>query len=127
LVTAGFIAGRSVSNAAQLRDLAAAASRLFGWDTKQPQTQINQLCISTEQLQQIRALRGTGRRSGTKHRSYSKKGKQMSVENVTTALQVNTTTGEGFSLFLPEPRFVAFRIVGNGSVSAGAVTIELVD
>jgi hypothetical protein len=57
LVTAGFIAGRSVSNAAQLRDLAAAASRLFGWDTKQPQTQINQLCISTEQLQQIRALR----------------------------------------------------------------------
>jgi hypothetical protein len=37
----------------------------------------------------------------------------MSIENVTTALQVNATTGEGFSLFLSEPRFVAFRIVGN--------------
>lgn len=46
-----------VSNTAHLRDLAASAARIFGWDTKQPQTQINQLCISTEQLQQIRALR----------------------------------------------------------------------
>jgi hypothetical protein len=48
----------------------------------------------------------------------------MSVENVTTALQVNATTGEGFSLFLSEPRFVAFRIVGNGSIKEGAITIE---
>jgi hypothetical protein len=47
-----------VSNTAQLRDLAAAASRLFGWDTnKGAQVQFNQLCISTEQLQQIRAVR----------------------------------------------------------------------
>jgi hypothetical protein len=46
-----------VNNTAHLRDLAASAARIFGWDTKQPQTQINQLCISTEQLQQIRALR----------------------------------------------------------------------
>jgi hypothetical protein len=48
----------------------------------------------------------------------------MSVENVTTALQVNATTGEGFSLFLSEPRFVTFRIVGNGSIKEGAITIE---
>jgi hypothetical protein len=47
-----------VNNTAQLRDLAAAASRLFGWGTnKGAQVQFNQLCISTEQLQQIRALR----------------------------------------------------------------------
>jgi hypothetical protein len=46
-----------ISNPAHLRDLAASAARIFGWDTKQPQTQINQLCISREQLQQIRALR----------------------------------------------------------------------
>jgi hypothetical protein len=48
----------------------------------------------------------------------------MSVENVTTALQVKATTGEGFSLFLPEPRFVTFHIVGNGSIKGGAITIE---
>ena len=48
----------------------------------------------------------------------------MSVENVTTAPQVNATTGEGFLLFLSEPRFVAFRIVGNGSIKEGAITIE---
>jgi hypothetical protein len=46
-----------VSNTSQLRDLASAAARIFGWDTKQPQTQINQLCITREQLQEIRALR----------------------------------------------------------------------
>jgi hypothetical protein len=41
----------------KLRDLAASAARIFGWDTKQPQTQINQLCITREQLEEIRALR----------------------------------------------------------------------
>jgi hypothetical protein len=41
----------------KLRDLAASAARIFVWDTKQPQTQINQLCITQEQLQEIRALR----------------------------------------------------------------------
>jgi hypothetical protein len=47
-----------VSNPAHLRDLAAAASRLFGWDAlKGPQVTLNQLCVTTEQLQQIRALR----------------------------------------------------------------------
>jgi hypothetical protein len=47
-----------VSNTAHLRDLAAAASRLFGWDAlKGPQVTLNQLCVTTEQLQQIRALR----------------------------------------------------------------------
>jgi hypothetical protein len=46
-----------VSNTAHLRDLAVSAARIFGWDTKQPQTQINQLCITQEQLQEIRALR----------------------------------------------------------------------
>jgi hypothetical protein len=47
-----------VSNTTQLRDLAASAARVFGWDKKEgPQTQINQLCISAEQLEQIRQLR----------------------------------------------------------------------
>jgi hypothetical protein len=47
-----------VSDTSQLRDLAQSAARFFGWDKKEgPQTQINQLCISTEQLEQIRQLR----------------------------------------------------------------------
>jgi hypothetical protein len=47
-----------VSNTSQLRDLTAAASRLFGWDAlKGPQVTLNQLCVTMEQLQQIRALR----------------------------------------------------------------------
>jgi hypothetical protein len=46
------------------------------------------------------------------------------IENVTTALQVNATTGNGQTLVLPEPRLVTFRITGNGSVTAGAITIE---
>jgi len=41
-----------------LRDLAASAARIFGWDKKDsPQTHINQLCITAEQLEQIRQLR----------------------------------------------------------------------
>ena len=47
-----------VSNTAHLRDLAASAARIFGWDKKEgPQTHINQLCITAEQLEQIRQLR----------------------------------------------------------------------
>jgi hypothetical protein len=49
----------------------------------------------------------------------------MSIENVTTALQVAATTGNGFTFFLPEPRFVTFRVTGNGSVTGGALTIEV--
>jgi hypothetical protein len=46
-------------------------------------------------------------------------------DNVTTALQVNATTGNGVTtLVLPEPRLVTFKITGNGPVSAGAVTLE---
>src|SRR5439155_5800605 len=50
-----------VSNTAQLRDLAASAARLFGWDKRdQPGVQLNQqIIISQEQLEQIRQLRGT--------------------------------------------------------------------
>jgi hypothetical protein len=37
----------------------------------------------------------------------------------------NATTGNGFTtLVLPEPRLVTFKITGNGSVTAGAITIE---
>jgi hypothetical protein len=40
----------------------------------------------------------------------------MSTENVTKALQVNATTGNGVTtLVLPEPRLVTFKITGNGS------------
>jgi hypothetical protein len=48
----------------------------------------------------------------------------MSIANVTTALQVNATTGDGFSVILPEPKYVTFRITGNGTIKAGAITIE---
>jgi hypothetical protein len=49
----------------------------------------------------------------------------MSIENVTTALQVNATTGNGVTtLVLPEPRLVTFKIQGNGPVTAGQITIE---
>jgi hypothetical protein len=48
----------------------------------------------------------------------------MSIENVTTALQVNATTGNGLSLTLPEARFVTFKIQGNGPITTGQVTIE---
>ena len=48
-----------VRNPAQLRDLAASAARIFGWVKKEGlQTHINQLCITAEQLEQIRQLRG---------------------------------------------------------------------
>jgi hypothetical protein len=41
----------------QFRDLAASAARIFGWDTeKKPGVQLNQLVITREQLQEIRAL-----------------------------------------------------------------------
>jgi hypothetical protein len=47
-----------VRNTSQLRDLAASAARIFGWD-KAPQTnvQVNTLRITAEQLAEIRALR----------------------------------------------------------------------
>jgi hypothetical protein len=49
----------------------------------------------------------------------------MSIENVTTSLQVNATTGNGVTtLVLPEPRLVTFKITGKGSVTGGALTIE---
>jgi hypothetical protein len=49
-----------VSNTSQLRDLAASAARIFGWDkSDKPGVQLNQqFCISQEQLEQIRQLRG---------------------------------------------------------------------
>ena len=47
-----------VSNTAHLRDLAASAARIFGWDQdKGAQVSVNTLVVTTEQLQQIRALR----------------------------------------------------------------------
>ena len=48
----------------------------------------------------------------------------MSIENVTYAFQNAAATGVGLTQFFLEPRFATFRITGNGSVSAGAVTIE---
>src|SRR5207253_7078180 len=46
------------------------------------------------------------------------------IANVTMAFQNAASTGEGLTQFLPLPRTVTFRVTGNGSVSAGAVTIE---
>jgi hypothetical protein len=50
-----------VSNTAHLRDLAASAARIFGWDKalNGPAVHFNQLCITQEQLEQIRQLRAT--------------------------------------------------------------------
>jgi hypothetical protein len=48
----------------------------------------------------------------------------MSIENVTTALQVNATTGDSLTVTLPEARFLTFRITGSDKVTAGAVAIE---
>jgi hypothetical protein len=48
-----------VSNTAHLRDLAQSAARIFGWDSeKQQGNTYNTLCITPEQLEQIRQLRG---------------------------------------------------------------------
>jgi hypothetical protein len=44
--------------------------------------------------------------------------------NVTYAFQVAATNGNGFSVFFRDPNFVTFRVTGNGTVTAGAVTIE---
>jgi hypothetical protein len=48
-----------VSNTAHLRDLAASAARIFGWnsDNKPPGDTYNTLVVTREQLEQIRALR----------------------------------------------------------------------
>jgi hypothetical protein len=48
-----------VSNTSHLRDLAASAARIFGWNkTDKPGVQLNQqIVISAEQLEQIRQLR----------------------------------------------------------------------
>src|SRR5207249_487528 len=46
------------------------------------------------------------------------------ITAVTMVFQNAAITGEGLTQFLPEPRTVTFRVTGNGSVSAGAVTIE---
>jgi hypothetical protein len=48
-----------VSNTSQLRDLAASAARIFGWDKNdKPGVQLNQqFVITPEQLEQIRQLR----------------------------------------------------------------------
>jgi hypothetical protein len=44
-----------VSNTAQLRDLAASAARIFGWDTDKPGVQLNQQFVLTqEQIDRIR-------------------------------------------------------------------------
>jgi hypothetical protein len=48
----------------------------------------------------------------------------MSIENVTTALQAFATTGNGLTVTLPGPRFLTFKVQGNGNVTAGAVAIE---
>src|SRR5919106_3104662 len=55
-------------------------------------------------------------------RGVTHKGKAMM--RVLKPLQDKATTGVGKSLVLPEPRRVRFLIRGEGSVSAGAVTIE---
>src|SRR2546421_9130911 len=40
------------------------------------------------------------------------------------AFQTADTSGDALTQFLPDPKTVRFRVTGNGSVSAGAMTIE---
>jgi hypothetical protein len=47
------------------------------------------------------------------------------IANVTMAFQTAAITGEGSTQFLPDPRYVTFRVTGNGPVSAGAVTLSV--
>ena len=46
------------------------------------------------------------------------------IVDVTYAFQNAATTGVGLTQFWLESRFTIFRITGNGSVSAGQITIE---
>jgi hypothetical protein len=69
-------------------------------------------------------LSGSGSYGGFPNQSSYKKRKTMSTENVTYALQVAATNGNGFSVFFREANFVTFRVTGNGPVTAGQVTIE---
>lgn len=46
-----------VLSTSHLRELTSAASRVFGWDNAAPQVTHNQLVITQEQLERIRALR----------------------------------------------------------------------
>ena len=48
----------------------------------------------------------------------------MSIENGTTAMQVNATTGNGLTVTFRDARFVTFKIQGNGPVAAGIISIE---
>ena len=57
---AGTLEGEKLwENPGKLRDLGAAAAKLFGWDNGAPGVQFNQLVVSQEQLEQIRALRAS--------------------------------------------------------------------
>jgi len=47
----------NLTHSGKLRDLASAAARVFGWDSDKPDVQFNQLIVTQEQLEQIRALR----------------------------------------------------------------------
>ena len=42
------------------------------------------------------------------------------IENVQTALQAFATTGNGFTVTLLGPRFLTFKVQGNGNVTAGS-------
>ncbi|PYJ21831.1 MAG: hypothetical protein DME71_09540 [Verrucomicrobia bacterium] len=55
---------RLLRNTSQLRDLAASAVRVFGWDSDKPVVQLNQLVITQEQLKQIREARRTMLKDG---------------------------------------------------------------
>jgi len=46
------------------------------------------------------------------------------IANVTMAFQTAANYGKGIPPILTRPRYVTFRVTGNGSVSAGVVTIE---
>jgi hypothetical protein len=44
------------------------------------------------------------------------------IANVTMAFQTAAITGKGITPILTSPRYVTFRVTGNGPVSAGVVT-----
>jgi len=103
-----------VASTSHLRDLAASAARIFGWDKplSGPAVQFNQLCITQEQLEQIRQLRAVPEPEQLQER------KKMSVENTTYAFQNAATTGVGLTQFFSEVVALGTTKVLSTSVSA---------
>jgi hypothetical protein len=110
-----------------------AAARIFGWGHRQAWSAAepavctgrrNRLIGSGRRLTRMIHTRSLLLAKGTQSAQSGVRSKAMSIENVTTALQVNPTTGNGLTLTLRDASFLTFKITGNGAVSSGQIAIE---